>query len=191
MKLILASTSPYRKALLERLQVDFVCDSPDIDESPLVGESVQDMVVRLAKFKAEAVAGKYPDALIIGSDQSAELEGEILTKSGNFENAVKQLQKASGKRIVFQTGLCLLNAKTGNSQTACVPYTVMFKPLTRDMIEHYLKKEQPYNCAGSFKSEGLGISLFEAMEGEDPSALIGLPLIRLVSWLNEAGVAIP
>ena len=111
MKLILASTSPYRKALLERLQVDFLCDSPEIDESPLAGESVQDMVVRLAKLKAEAVAGKYPDALIIGSDQSAVLEGEILTKSGNFENAVKQLQKASGKRIVFQTGLCLLNTR--------------------------------------------------------------------------------
>ena len=141
MKLILASTSPYRKTLLERLQVDFACDSPDIDEAPLAGESVQHMVERLAKLKAEAVAGKYPDALIIGSDQSAVLDGEILTKSGNFENAVKQLQKASGKRIVFQTGLCLLNTATGNRQTACVPYTVVFKPLTQAMIENYLKKE--------------------------------------------------
>ena len=190
MKLILASTSPYRKAQLERLQVKFLCDSPDIDESPLEGESVEHMVVRLAEFKAEAVAGKYPDALIIGSDQSAELEGEILTKSGNFENAVKQLQKASGKRIVFQTGLCLLNAKTGNSQTACVPYTVVFKPLSQDMIEHYLKKEQPYNCAGSFKSEGLGIALFDKFEGEDPNALIGLPLIKLIEMLENEGFSV-
>ena len=190
MKLILASTSPYRKALLERLQVKFLCDSPDLDESPLEGESVEHMVVRLAKFKAEAVAGKYPDALIIGSDQSAELEGEILTKSGNFENAAKQLQKASGKRIVFQTGLCLLNTKTGNSQTACVPYTVVFKPLSQDMIEHYLKKEQPYNCAGSFKSEGLGIALFDKFEGEDPNALIGLPLIKLIEMLDNEGFSV-
>ena len=190
MKLILASTSPYRKALLERLQVDFACDSPDIDESPLAAESVQDTVVRLAKFKAEAVAGKYPDALIIGSDQSAVLDGETLTKSGNFENAVKQLQKASGKRIVFQTGLCLLNTTTGHSQTACVPYTVVFKSLTRYMIEHYLKKEEPYNCAGSFKSEGLGIALFEKFEGEDPNALIGLPLIRLIDMLENEGFSV-
>jgi len=190
MKLILASTSPYRKALLERLQLDFLCDSPDIDESPLEGESVQDMVVRLARFKAEAVAGKYPEALIIGSDQSAALEGEILTKSGNFENAVKQLQKASGKRIVFQTGLCLLNTKTGHSQTACVPYTVVFRPLTQGMIENYLKKEEPYNCAGSFKSEGLGIALFEKFEGEDPNALIGLPLIKLIAMLENEGFSV-
>lgn len=190
MKLILASTSPYRKALLERLQVDFACDSPDIDEAPLAGESVQHMVERLAKLKAEAIAGKYPDALIIGSDQSAVLDGETLTKSGNFENAVKQLQKASGKRIVFQTGLCLLNTKTGHSQTACVPYTVVFKSLTRDMIEHYLKKEQPYNCAGSFKSEGLGIALFDKFEGKDPNALIGLPLIRLIEMLANEGFSV-
>ena len=187
MKLILASTSPYRKALLERLQVDFSTDSADVDESPLVGEAVQDMVIRLAKCKADAVAAEYPDALIIGSDQSAVLEGEILTKSGNFENAVRQLQKASGKRIVFQTGLCLLNTTTGNGQTACVPYTVVFKTLTPDMIEHYLKKEEPYNCAGSFKSEGLGIALFEKFEGEDPNALIGLPLIRLIEMLENEG----
>lgn len=190
MKLILASTSPYRKALLERLQVDFACDSADIDETALAGESVQDMVVRLAKFKAEAVAGKHPDALIIGSDQSAVLDGEILTKSGNFENAVKQLQKASGKRIVFQTGLCLLNTRTGHSQTACAPYTVVFKSLTQDKIEHYLKKEEPYNCAGSFKSEGLGIALFEKFEGEDPNALIGLPLIKLIEMLENEGFSV-
>jgi len=187
MELVLASTSPFRKALLERLQVNFHCDSPEIDESPLAGEAVTDMVVRLAKLKAEAVAEKYQNALVIGSDQSAVLDDEILSKSGNFDNAVRQLQRASGKRIVFQTGLCLLNTATGNLQTACVPYTVVFKPLTQGMIENYLKKEQPYNCAGSFKSEGLGIALFEKFEGEDPNALIGLPLIKLISMLENEG----
>jgi septum formation protein len=190
MELVLASTSPFRKALLERLQVKFHCDSPDIDESPLAGEAVTDMVVRLAKLKAEAVAAKYQNALVIGSDQSAVLDGEILSKSGNFDNAVRQLQKASGKRIVFQTGLCLLNTITGNSQTACVPYTVVFKPLTQAMIENYLKKEQPYNCAGSFRSEGLGIALFEKFEGEDPNALIGLPLIKLITMLDNEGFSV-
>jgi len=190
MELVLASTSPFRKALLERLQVNFHCDSPEIDESPLAGEAVTDMVVRLAKLKAEAVAEKYQNALVIGSDQSAVLDDEILSKSGNFDNAVRQLQRASGKRIVFQTGLCLLNTATGNLQTACVPYTVVFKPLTQGMIENYLKKEQPYNCAGSFKSEGLGIALFEKFEGEDPNALIGLPLIKLIGMLENEGFSI-
>jgi MAF protein len=148
------------------------------------------MVVRLAKNKAEAVAPNHPDALVIGSDQGAVLDGEILTKSGNFDNAVKQLQKASGKRIVFQTGLCLLNTRSGNIQTACVPYSVVFKPLTQEMIEHYLEKEQPYNCAGSFKSEGLGIALFEKFEGEDPNALIGLPLIKLIQMLDNEGFSV-
>jgi MAF protein len=190
MKLILASTSPYRKTLLERLQLDFQCDSPDIDENPITGESVDNMVVRLAKNKAEAVAPNHPDALVIGSDQGAVLDGEILTKSGHFDNAVKQLQKASGKRITFYTGLCLLNTRSGNVQTACVPYTVVFKPLTQKMIEHYLEKEQPYNCAGSFKSEGLGIALFEKFEGEDPNALIGLPLIKLIEMLDNEGFSV-
>ncbi|MGD2160346.1 MAG: nucleoside triphosphate pyrophosphatase [Gammaproteobacteria bacterium] len=190
MELVLASTSPYRKALLERLQVDFLCDSPDTDESALEGESVMDMVVRLAQRKAEAVANKYPQALIIGADQSAVLDGEILTKSGNFDKAVKQLQKAAGKRVVFQTGLCLLNTATGNIQTACVPYTVVFKPLTQAMIENYLNREQPYNCAGSFRSEGLGIALFEKFEGEDPNALIGLPLIKLITMLDNEGFSV-
>ena len=190
MKLILASTSSYRKALLERLQLDFQCDSPDIDENPITGESVDNMVVRLAKNKAEAVAPSHPDALVIGSDQGAVLDGEILTKSGHFDNAVKQLQKASGKRITFYTGLCLLNTRSGNVQTACVPYTVVFKRLTQEMIEHYLEKEQPYNCAGSFKSEGLGIALFEKFEGEDPNALIGLPLIKLIEMLDNEGFSV-
>lgn len=190
MKLVLASTSPFRKALLERLQVVFQCDSPDIDETPLAGESVENMVVRLAKLKAEKVADKYPDALIIGSDQSAELDGKSLSKPGNFENAVKQLQRASGRQIVFQTGLCLLNTRSGNVQTACVPYSVVFKTLSQNMIEHYLQKEQPYNCAGSFRSEGLGIALFEKFEGEDPNALIGLPLIKLIAMLEHEGISV-
>jgi MAF protein len=190
MKLILASTSPYRKTLLERLQLDFQCASPDVDETPVQGESVENMVTRLARLKAEAVAENHPDALVIGSDQSAVLDGEILTKSGNFDNAVKQLQKASGKRIVFQTGLCLLNTRTGKAQTASIPYTVVFKTLTHAMIENYLEKEKPYNCAGSFKSEGLGIALFEKFEGEDPNALIGLPLIKLIEMLENEGFSI-
>jgi MAF protein len=190
MELILASTSPFRKALLERLQVSFQCASPEIDESPLEGESAAEMVVRLARQKAEAARNNHPDALIIGSDQSAVLDGEIVTKSGDFDNALRQLQKASGKRIIFQTGLCLLNAETGNMQTACVPYTVVFRKLTDQMIENYLKKEEPYNCAGSFKSEGLGIALFEKFEGEDPNALIGLPLIKLITMLENEGFSV-
>ena len=190
MKLVLASTSPYRKALLDRLQLDYTCASPDIDESPRANESVEEMVGRLAQNKAEAVAASHPDALIIGSDQSAELNGRPLSKPGNFPNAVKQLQAASGKRVVFQTGLCLLNALSGHVQTACVPYTVVFRQLTIEMIEHYLNKEQPFNCSGSFKSEGLGIALFEKFEGEDPNALIGLPLIKLTQFLENEGFSV-
>lgn len=195
MKLILGSTSPFRKALLERLQIEFSSLSPDIDESPIASESIEDMVMRLSELKAEAVAKQIKDqeeeTLIIGSDQSAVLNGQPLTKPGNYENAVKQLTEASGQRIVFQTGLCLFNSKTGNKQTICEPYTVVFKKLSPQMIERYLKKEQPYNCAGSFKSEGLGIALFEKFEGEDPNSLIGLPLIKLISMLENEGVEIP
>ena len=187
MKLVLASTSPFRRALLDRLQVEYTCDSPDIDESPVAGESIEQMVTRLACEKARAVADSHPNALIIGSDQSAVLDGEILTKSGNFDNALRQLRNASGKRIVFQTGLCLLNSTTGEKQSVCVPYTVEFRELTDAMIENYLKKEEPYNCAGSFKSEGLGITLFRRFEGEDPNALIGLPLIKLTEFLENEG----
>ena len=192
MKLVLASTSPFRKELLQRLKVDFVCASPEVDEAPIEGESIEDMVIRLSELKALAVARHYEKdregALIIGSDQSAVLNGKSLTKPGNFKNAVKQLTEASGQRIVFQTGLCLLNTLTGHKQSLCEPYAVVFKDLSLKTIEHYLKKEEPYNCAGSFKSEGLGIALFKRFEGEDPSALIGLPLIRLIEMLNREGV---
>ena len=190
MKLILGSTSPFRKALLERLHIDFVCDSPDIDETPLPNEPVETMVVRLAVAKAQAIAERHPNSLIIGSDQSAVLDGEKLSKPGNFDNAFKQLSRASGKKITFQTGLCLLNTSTGNIQSSCIPYTVVFKEMTPTMIENYLHKEEPYNCAGSFKSEALGIALFERFEGDDPNALIGLPLIELVNFLENEGFSI-
>lgn len=188
--IVLGSTSPFRKALLERLCINFICDSPDIDETPLENEAIEDMVIRLSVAKAQAIAENHPDALIIGSDQSAVLKGEKLSKPGNFENAFKQLTRASGQKIVFQTGLCLLNTRTGNIQSSCVPYTVVFKNLTPNMIENYLHKEEPYNCAGSFKSEALGIALFERFEGSDPNALIGLPLIELVNFLANEGFSI-
>ena len=190
MKLVLGSTSPFRKTLLERLHIDFVCDSPDIDETPLENEPVEEMVVRLAIAKAQAISQRHPESLIIGSDQSAVLNGEKLSKPGNFENAFKQLTRASGQKITFQTGLCLLNSATGNIQSVCVPYTVVFKTLTPTMIKNYLHKEEPYNCAGSFKSEALGIVLFERFEGSDPNSLIGLPLIELVNFLDNEGVSI-
>ncbi|MCG6937491.1 MAG: Maf family nucleotide pyrophosphatase [Gammaproteobacteria bacterium] len=190
MKIVLGSTSPFRKALLQRLCLDFICDAPDIDETPLQNEDIEKMVVRLSIAKAKAIAGRHANALIIGSDQSAVLNGEKLSKPGNFENAFEQLTRASAQKITFQTGLCLLNSASGNIQSACVPYTVVFKKLTAKMIADYLHREKPYNCAGSFKSEGLGIALFERFEGDDPNALIGLPLIQLVNFLENEGVSI-
>lgn len=190
MKLVLASTSPFRRQLIDRLQLAYETDSPDVDESPLVNEDVDAMVVRLAIAKAQAVAARHPHALIIGSDQSAEIDGDKLTKPGGYDNAFRQLQRASGKRVVFHTGLCLLNSQTGNIQTAAVPYTVVFRTLSDARIDAYLKREQPWNCAGSFKSEALGIALFERFEGEDPNALIGLPLIKLVAMLENEGMPV-
>lgn len=189
MKLVLASTSPFRRALLDRLGLDYETDSPDIDETPRADESIEAMVIRLAEGKARAVASKHPDTLIIGSDQSAVLDGQVLSKPGGYDRAFEQLKNASGKRIVFQTGLCLLNTRTDKLQSLCVPYTVVFKTLSDEMIDHYLRKEKPYNCAGSFKSEALGIALFEKFEGEDPNALIGLPLIKLVDMLSNEGMS--
>jgi septum formation protein len=185
MKLVLSSTSPFRKSLLDRLNLAYETDSPDIDESPLENESIESMVVRLAEGKARAVVNRHPESLIIGSDQSAVLNNQPLTKPGGYDRAFQQLKDASGQKIVFQTGLCLLNSKTGQSQSACIPYTVVFKNLTDQQISNYLKQEEPYNCAGSFKSEALGIALFERFEGDDPNALIGLPLIKLVEMLNN------
>ena len=190
MKLVLASTSVFRQQLLARLQLPYETDSPDVDETPLPHEDVKQMVVRLAEAKARAVAQRHPHALIIGSDQSAEIDGHKLSKPGAYDKAFKQLQQASGKRIVFHTGLCLLNTATNTIQTACVDYTVVFRTLTDNQIDTYLKREQPWNCAGSFKSEALGIALFERFEGEDPNALIGLPLIKLVAMLEHEGMPV-
>jgi MAF protein len=189
--LVLGSTSPFRKELLGRLALPFVTASPDIDESHIPGESPEALVKRLARSKAEAVAGDFPEALIIGSDQVACIDGTILGKPGTRERAIEQLSDASGKRITFYTGLCLLNSVTGDAQVLCEPFHVHFRRLERDRIERYLDAEEPYNCAGSFKSEGLGITLFERLEGDDPNALIGLPLIRLVQMLENEGVSIP
>ena len=188
MQLVLASTSIYRKELLNRLGLPFVTAAPQVDESLQPDESPQQLVRRLAEVKARAVAARYPDALIIGSDQVATVEGRILGKPGGHEQAVAQLRLASGKRLQFLTGLCLLNAHTGEAQVEVVPFTVVFRALDAQQIENYLRREQPYHCAGSFKSEALGIALCERLEGEDPNALIGLPLIRLIHMLEKEGI---
>ena len=187
MKLVLASTSPYRRAILEKLDIDFETKTPEVDESIFIDEIPEQLVARLAEAKARAVAEHETNALIIGSDQVAVVDGQILGKPGNHENAVKQLRRAAGKRVSFLTGLCLFNTESKRAQVEVVPFNVIFRQLTDSQIENYLKKEQPYNCAGSFKSEGLGIALFERMEGEDPNTLIGLPLIRLIRMLESEG----
>lgn len=190
-QLVLASSSPYRRELLARLQIPFEVISPDVDETPLPNEAPQDTALRLAQLKARAVAEQFPDALIIGSDQVALLNGRQLGKPHTFENAKQQLLAASGQAVVFHTALCLLNSRSSNMQACVVPITVIFRKLSEDQIERYLQKEQPYNCAGSAKSEGLGIALIERFEGDDPNALVGLPLIALVGMLNHEGVAVP
>lgn len=189
--LVLGSSSPFRKELLSRLQLPFETSSPDIDETAIEGELPQQLVERLAIGKAEEVAKSFPAHLVIGSDQVAVNEGKILGKPGDFDNAVAQLSAASGKVVQFYTGLTLINSERGTVQSEVVPFVVHFRPLSEERIERYLQAEEPYNCAGSFKSEGLGITLFERLEGEDPSALMGLPLIRLVRMLEQEGVVIP
>jgi MAF protein len=189
--LLLASSSRYRRELLERLRLPFTTASPDIDESPLAGEAAEDLVTRLARNKATALAASHPEHLIIGSDQVAVLDGYILGKPGNHERARNQLLAASGRRISFLTGLALLNSRTGHCQVDHIRFNVDFRELEEDRIERYLRAEQPYDCAGSFKAEGLGISLFRRTEGEDATSLIGLPLIRLVDMLLAEGVQIP
>ena len=191
-RLILASSSPYRRELLGRLGLPFECYSPDIDESAQANESAEALVQRLALQKAQAVAAKHNDALIIGSDQVAVLaDGSIVGKPGSVENAVAQLMRVSGSAVTFLTGLCLLDATTGHSQVCCEPYQVWFRELNDAMVRRYVEKEMPLNCAGSFKSEGLGICLFERFAGDDPNSLVGLPLIRLVSMLTAVGVVLP
>lgn len=186
--LILASTSPFRRALLERLGLPFRTADPHVDEAPLPGETPEELVLRLAEAKARAVSVENPAALIIGSDQVACIDERILGKPGTRARAVEQLEGASGRSVIFVTGLCLFNSATGKAQTACEPFRVHFRRLSRAQIEAYLEREQPFSCAGSFKSEGLGIALFRRLEGDDPNALIGLPLIRLIDMLQEEGV---
>jgi len=186
--LVLASSSPYRSELLKRLQLPFETMAPNVDETPLPNESARDTSVRLARQKAHAVVSSYPDSLIIASDQVALLEGQQLGKPYTHDNAVKQLRAMRGKTTHFYTALTLLNSKTGNEQTEVAENFVTLRNLSDAEIEGYLLKEQPYHCAGSAKSEGMGIALMSQMTGNDPNALIGLPLILLVGMLRRENV---
>jgi septum formation protein len=187
-KLILASTSRYRRELLERLRIPFEVRSPDVDETPLTGELPAALATRLALAKARAVSDAHPDAIVIGSDQVADLDGTPIGKPGNHERAVAQLQSMRGRSIVFHTAVTVLRGSTGYSGSAIAPVTVKFRQLTDPEIEHYLRLEQPYDCAGSAKCETLGIALLDAIDSDDPTALVGLPLIRTSALLREAGI---
>ncbi|GAB3387596.1 Maf family protein [Azotobacter armeniacus] len=189
--LVLASSSIYRRELLSRLRLPFTWASPSIDETSRPGEGADSLVRRLAAEKAKAPAKEYPQHLIIGSDQVAVLNGQILGKPHRLPRARAQLQNASGNSVTFLTGLALLNTSTGTLQIDCIPFRVHFRHLDEARIERYLAAEQPFDCAGSFKSEGLGVSLLRSTEGEDATSLIGLPLIRLVDMLLAEGVQIP
>ncbi|NOY62877.1 MAG: septum formation inhibitor Maf [Gammaproteobacteria bacterium] len=191
--LILASSSPFRRALLERLHLPFETRAPDLDETPLDGETPWQLVERLALAKARAVAVQRSDALVIGSDQVAVVDGAMLGKPGGHENAVQQLHQLSGRQIIFLSGLALVKcgekgAENRSEQSEVIPFVAHFRRLSSAQIENYLRLEPAYGCAGAFKSEGLGIALLEKMEGSDPNALIGLPLIALVRMLDNAGV---
>ena len=188
--IILASTSIYRSQLLSTLQIPFQTASPDVDETPLLGESAPQTSQRLSQLKAQAVAQQFPDALIIGSDQVALLEGAQLGKPMTHDNAVRQLRSMRGKTVDFYTAVSLFNSHTQDMQTALAETKVKFRDLSDDEIERYLLKEQPYHCAGSAKSEGLGIALIQSIQGDDPNALIGLPLIILIDMLKKQGVNI-
>jgi len=186
--IILGSTSVFRKSILEKLNIPFETAKPDIDETPLANETPIALVERLAIEKAQAVAESLQQGLVIGSDQVAVCNNTILGKPHNFENALKQLTSFSGKKVTFLTGLSVIDAETGKTTSLVEPFDVYFRQITSEEITQYLHAEQPYNCAGSFKSEGLGITLFEKLAGDDPNTLIGLPLIKLVAMLKEHGV---
>ena len=186
--LILGSTSRYRKELLTRLRIPFETAAPDVDETPHSNESPKDLALRLALAKARAVALKHPDAVVIGSDQVADLDGIPLGKPGNHTNAILQLQRMRGKTVIFQTALSVVCIATGYERTDLAEVKVKFRDLSDAEIETYLRAEEPYDCAGSAKSEGLGIALLDAIDNDDPTALIGLPLIRTCQMLREAGV---
>lgn len=186
-QLVLASSSTYRRDLLERLQLTFSTEAPNIDESPISGELPEQTAARLAEAKAMAVKILFPQALIIGCDQVAALDGTLLGKPRTYDNALKQLQIMRGKTVMFHTALCLLNAVTGNLQTRVVPCQVSLREYSDAQIVGYLAKEQPYHCAGSAKYEGLGIALIQSVRSDDPTSLIGLPLIALVDMLKNEG----
>lgn len=187
-QLVLASTSPYRSALLTKLQLPFITDAPEVDETPLPGESATELVIRLATAKARALAARYPQHLIIGSDQVCVVADSICGKPHTEENARAQLRAASGKSVVFYTGLALYDSRQQQLQSLCETFTVDFRALSDAEIAHYVSREKPLNCAGSFKSEGLGITLFDRLSGRDPNTLIGLPLIALCEMLRKAGM---
>lgn len=183
--LVLASTSPYRRMLLEKLGIPFECAAPEVDETPQPGESPRHLVIRLAKEKAQSLAARYPAHLIIGSDQVCVLDGEITGKPHTEENACQQLLRARGSIVTFYTGLALYNSASGHLQTECEPFDVHFRHLSEQEIMDYVRRERPLNCAGSFKSEGLGIALFDKLDGRDPNTLVGLPLIALCQMLRR------
>jgi septum formation protein len=189
-RLILASSSPFRRELLERLRIPFEVMPPELDETPRPGETPQKLTERLAIAKAKKIAETERDALVIGSDQVAVYNGVIVGKPHSHDRAVEQLRAASGRTVTLYTGLALVNSTSGRAQCEVIPYRVTFRPLSDALIESYLRKEQPYACAGSVKSEGLGIALLEKFEGDDPNTLIGLPLIRLVRMLENEGVKV-
>lgn len=186
--LILASSSRYRRQLLDKLQLPYTWHSPDIDETPHADESPEQLVSRLAKQKALALGERFPANLIIGSDQVASLENRILGKPGNHQKAVEQLLLMQGKTVDFVTGLALLNSRSSNLQCITDVFRVTFRPLTKVEIDNYLLREQPYDCAGSFKCEGLGIGLFSSMNGADPNSIVGLPIIQLINLLQQENV---
>ena len=189
-RIVLASTSRYRRALLERLGFPFECADPKTDEASMEGEATGQTALRLAEAKARAAASKFPDSLIIGSDQVASCDGLRLDKPGTHENAVRQLSALSGKTASFETAVALLDTKSNKVLTRLVPCRVTFRTLSSETIEKYLRKEKPYDCAGSAKSEGLGITLIARMETDDPTSLVGLPLIALTELLAEAGIPV-
>ena len=190
-KIILASSSPYRKELLKRLDITFTTVSPDVNERYFQDELISDYVLRLAKTKAESIVSKNDNSLIIAADQALQCDKKILGKPGNYNKAKEQLIFMSNRSLTFYTGLCLINTETKIIEEDVVSFRVDFRKLTESEIKNYLVKEKPYDCAGSFKSEKLGISLLKKMNGDDPTALIGLPLIRLCKMLRNQGVNIP
>ncbi|WP_374605296.1 nucleoside triphosphate pyrophosphatase [Niveibacterium sp.] len=186
--IVLASTSRYRRELLARLELPFVTDKPDTDETPLAGEAPVETAIRLAEAKARAVAARHPDALIIGSDQVASVGDERFGKPGTVERAIAQLKQMSGRSIVFHTAVSLLDTNTGHASTLCVPTEVGFRHISDAEIERYVSREMPLDCAGSAKSEALGITLLDHIRGDDPNALVGLPMIALCRLLRDAGI---